>query len=421
MIDVFEQLSERGFVKQCTDDVALRAVLQYSQVTFYAGFDPTADSLHVGSLMPIMAMAHLQRAGHIPIAIIGGGTTMIGDPSGKTEARRLMSLEEIKSNGDCILAQLQRYLALGEASGMFINNADWLLSLKYIDFLRDIGRYFKVNEMIRVEAYRQRLEREEGLSFIEFNYQLLQAYDFLVLFDRHHCLLQVGGDDQWSNILAGSDLIRRTRRAPAFGLTFPLLATALGQKMGKTESGTIWLDAKKTSPYDFYQYWINTHDDDVERFLTFFTFLPMNNVQDLVKVKGAELRQAKQVLAFEVTKLAHGEAEAEKAKATAQAAFAPQTSGDLSQLPTIVIAADRLATGLSLVEMMAEHKIATSRGDARRLIEQGGISINGIAIDSCDAVLNDSFLQNGMILLRRGKKNFYRIVTDPTLAIPEGE
>lgn len=411
MANVFEQLSERGFVKQCTDAGTLCAALESAPLTFYAGFDPTADSLHVGSLMPIMAMAHLQNAGHIPIAIIGGGTTMIGDPSGKTEARRLMSLEEIQGNGTCILAQLQRYLSLGEANGgMFINNADWLLELKYIDFLRDIGRYFKVNEMIRAEAYRQRLEREEGLSFIEFNYQLLQAYDFLVLFDRHGCLLQVGGDDQWSNILAGSDLIRRLRRTTAYGLTFPLLTTALGQKMGKTESGTVWLDAKKTTPYDFYQYWINTHDDDVERFLAFFTFLSMSDIQALVEVKGAELRQAKQVLAFEVTKLAHGEDEAEKAKQTALSAFTGR--GDLSQLPTISISFSLLAGGISLVEMMAQHKIANSRGDARRLIEQGGISINGVTIKSTDAVLNNSALQDGIILLRRGKKIFYRIVTE---------
>jgi tyrosyl-tRNA synthetase len=409
MIDVFQLLAERGFVKQCTDQEAIQARLQSSPLTFYAGFDPTADSLHVGSLMPIMAMAHLQRAGHTPIAIIGGGTTMIGDPSGKTEARRLMTLEQIQSNGRGISAQLQRYLSIDASGGMFINNADWLLPLKYIDFLRDIGKFFKVNEMLRAEAYRQRLEREEGLSFIEFNYQLLQAYDFLVLHDRHDCLLQVGGDDQWSNILAGIDLVRRLRGRRVYGLTFPLLATALGQKMGKTEVGTIWLDAQKTSPYDFYQYWINTHDDDVGRFLAFFTFLPMSDIQEMTKVSGAELRPAKQVLAFEVTKLAHGETEAEKAQATAQATFG-EGGGDLSHLPTVVIPSDRLSTGVSLVEVMAEHKIASSRREARTLIEQGGISINGATITSLDAVLDNSLLQGGKILLRRGRKTFYCIV-----------
>lgn len=409
MRDVYDHLSERGFVRQSTDSAALQGLLGSSKVTFYAGFDPTADSLHVGSLMPIMAMAHLQQAGHVPIAIIGGGTTMIGDPSGKTETRRIMGMEEIQSNGIQILSQLQRYLKLEDGQGRFINNADWLLDLKYIEFLREIGRFFKVNEMIKVEAYRQRLEREEGLSFIEFNYQLLQAYDFLLLFDRHQCLLQVGGDDQWSNILAGVDLIRRTRRASAFGLTLPLLTTALGQKMGKTESGTIWLDAKKTSPYDFYQYWINVHDSDVERFLAFFTFLSMNEIRDMTKVGGADLRQAKQSLAFEVTKLAHGASEAKKAQEAARAAFS-KDGGDLSQLPTIELDARKLAEGILLIDFAVEKGIVSSKGEARRLIEQGGLHLNDKRVDSCDEVLTNNSLQDGVIILRRGKKTFYRIV-----------
>lgn len=411
MTDAFEVLKERGFVKQCTNETAIQALLLHSQVTFYAGFDPTANSLHVGSLMPIMAMAHLQQAGHIPIAIIGGGTTMIGDPSGKTEARKLISLEEIEQNGCSILAQLQRYLKMGEGVGLFMNNADWLLGLKYIDFLREIGRHFKVNEMIKVDAYKQRLDREEGLSFIEFNYQLLQAYDFMVLFQAHHCVLQVGGDDQWSNILAGVDLIRRTRRAPAFGLTFPLLTTALGQKMGKTESGTIWLDAEKTSPYDFYQYWINVHDDDVERFLAFFTFLPMNEIQKLTKVGGSQLREAKQTLAFEVTKLAHGEQEAIKAQEAARAAFGSD-GGDVSQLPALTISAENLSHGIALTLVMVEHGIASSNGEARRLIQQGGIYLNGSRVESIELILNCDSVKDGSILIRKGKKTFYRIVPE---------
>lgn len=409
MIDPFADLKERGFVKQCTGEAALKDLLQGPPIRFYAGFDPTADSLHVGSLMPVMAMAHLQRAGHVPIAIIGGGTTMIGDPSGKTEARKLMSLEEIDRNGLCIRQQLARYLNMSDGEGMLINNANWLLPLNYISFLREIGRHFKVNEMIKTEGNKQRLERAEGLSFIEFNYQLLQAYDFLVLFDKHGCLLQVGGDDQWSNILAGVDLIRRERRKTSHGLTFPLLTTALGQKMGKTEKGTVWLDAAKTSAYDFYQYWINTHDDDVERFLKFFTFLPLGVIKKLTKEGGAQLRQAKQVLALEVTKLTHGETEALKVEATAQAAFGSE-GGDVSQLPTVEISASRLDTGIALINLMVETEIAPSKAEARRWITQGGIYVNGLRVTSIEEVVDSNAVKDGAIILRKGKKTFYRIV-----------
>ncbi len=410
MSDVYEILAERGFVQQCTDEAALRVLLQNSKVTFYAGFDPTASSLHIGSLMPIMAMAHLQQTGHRPIAIIGGGTTMIGDPSGKTEARRLMPLEEIQSNGLGILGQLQRYLNVDGTSGLFKNNADWLLPLNYIEFLREIGRHFKVNEMIKVDAYKKRLENEEGLSFIEFNYQLLQAYDFLHLLQTYGCTLQVGGDDQWSNILAGVDLSRRVMKSSVYGLTFPLLTTALGQKMGKTEKGTIWLDAARTSPYDFYQYWVNVHDDDVKRFLAFFTFLSMDEINTLTAVSGEKLRHAKQVLAFEVTKLCHGEAEALKAQNAAQAAFSAK-GGDLSQLPTLFIAASKLAASVLLVDFMLETQVVSSKADARRLIKQGGISLNDIPVTSCEQYLYADYLRDGAIILRRGKKTFYRIIT----------
>ena len=291
--NVFEILQERGFVQQSTNKEALSKLLSENQVTYYVGYDPTASSLHAGSLVPIMAMAHLQRAGHKPIAIIGGGTTMVGDPSGKTQMRQLISRETIESNGIGILAQLKRYLNFNEGSGLFLNNADWLIPLNYIEFLRDIGRHFRVNEMIKVEAYRQRLDREEGLSFIEFNYQLLQAYDFLHLFQQYGCLLQMGGDDQWGNILAGADLIRRMKGDIVHALTFPLLTTASGEKMGKTAGGAIWLDADRTSPYAFYQYWINTDDKDVERFLAYFTFLPMDEVRRLGGLKDADLREAR--------------------------------------------------------------------------------------------------------------------------------
>ena len=350
---VFETLRERGFIKQCTDEDALRRALDETAATFYVGFDPTADSLHCGSLVPIMAMAHLQKAGHKPIAIIGGGTTMVGDPSGKTEMRQMLAYEEIEANGRGILAQLQRYFKLRRGTRrLFLNNADWLLKLNYIEFLRDIGRHFRVNEMIKAEAYRARLEREEGLSFIEFNYQLLQAYDFMYLAKTHDCTLQMGGDDQWGNILAGVDLTRRMLQKTAHGLTFPLLTTARGEKMGKTAKGAVWLDANRTSSYEFYQYWINCDDRDVARFLAYFTFLPMETVRDLSSREGADLRASKEVLAYEATSLCHGQNAADEARAAAKAAFGGE--GDISSVPTTEIALSRLETGVAITELMVE-------------------------------------------------------------------
>lgn len=408
-MNVFETLQERGFVQQCSDEKKLKGLLENSKIVYYVGFDPTADSLHVGSLVPIMAMAHLQRAGHTPIAIIGGGTTLIGDPSGRTEMRKLITREEIESNGVKILEQLKRYLILDGDKGIFLNNADWLVGLNYIDFLRDIGRYFKVNEMIKFEAYKQRLEREEGLSFIEFNYQLLQAYDFLILFERHGCMLQMGGDDQWGNILAGIDLVRRIKSETVFALTFPLIATAQGQKMGKTHSGAIWLDAQKTSPYEFYQYWVNTDDRDVLRFLAYFTFLPMDEVQKFGKLEGAEIRQAKEILAFRVTKLAHGEEEAKKAQAVSNAAF-KKAGEDLSALPATVMKRERFVTGVLVSELFFEAGLTSSKAAARRLIEQGGAYINGKKVLSADMIVKDDSFENNTLLLRFGKKQHHRIM-----------
>lgn len=408
MTSVFETLRERGFIRQLTDEDALRRALDESTATFYVGFDPTADSLHCGSLMPIMAMAHLQKSGHKPIAIIGGGTTMVGDPSGKTELRRMMSIEEIEANGRGILAQLRRYLHLDGQDGFFLNNADWLLKLNYIEFLRDIGRHFRVNEMIKAEAYRVRLEREEGLSFIEFNYQLLQAYDFMHLAKNYDCTLQMGGDDQWGNILAGVDLTRRTLQKTAHGLTFPLLTTASGAKMGKTASGAIWLDANRTSPYDFYQYWINTDDRDVARFLAYFTFLPMETVRELGGREGADLRESKEILAYEATKLCHGAAAADEARTAAKAAFGG--AGDASAMPTTEIEAARLESGIALTELLVETGLAPSKGAARRLIEQGGAYLNGEAVSDVYATASAAQLQDGALLLRAGKKKFHRVV-----------
>jgi tyrosyl-tRNA synthetase len=407
----FEILQERGFVQQCTNEAALTRLLSENRVTYYIGYDATADSFHAGSLIPIMAMAHLQRAGHTPIAIIGGGTTMVGDPGGKTEMRPMMSREAIEANGVCLLAQLKRYLDLSNGRGAFLNNVDWLTSLNYIQFLRDIGRHFRVNEMIRAEAYRQRLEREEGLSFIEFNYQLLQAYDFLHLFQKHGCVLQLGGDDQWGNILAGVDLIRRTEGQTVHALTFPLLTTASGEKMGKTAGGAVWLDANRTSPYEFYQYWINTDDRDVERFLAYFTFLPITEVRRLGGVTGAESRTAKEVLAYEVTKLAHGTVEAEKAREASHAAFGGEGI-DLSAIPTSGIEPDRLAEGISIIDLFHEVGLATSRGEARRLIQQGGAYINGERVAGIDVVATKKDLDGEGIMLRSGKKRHHRVIVE---------
>jgi len=409
MPTVLDTLKERGFVQQCTDEAGLEKLFAEKSVPFYCGFDPTADSLHCGSLMPIMAMSILQKAGHHPIAIIGGGTAMVGDPSGKTEMRKLLSPDDIVRNGQGILGQLQRYLTLDDAVGRFVNNADWLMSLKYIDFLRDIGRYFKVNEMIRAEAYRQRLEREEGLSFIEFNYQLLQAYDFLLLNQRYGCLLQIGGDDQWSNILAGSDLIRKLETKQAYGLTFPLLTTARGEKMGKSATGAVWLSAERTSPYQFYQYWINTDDRDVERFLAYFTQLPMDEVRSLGKAEGAALNEAKRILAYEATKLCHGAAAADRAKADSATLFAGG-AGDLSAAPTTTVERDVLVAGIAFVDLLVKTGLADSKNAARRLIQQGGAYLNNVAVTDANLVVKDDSLQGGAIMLRQGKKKHHRVV-----------
>lgn len=411
MDNILEVLRERGFVQQCTNEKGLAQRFTENKVTCYAGFDPTADSLHAGSLVPIMAMAHLQRAGHRPIAIIGGGTTMVGDPSGKTELRRVMPREEIDANGVQILDQLKRYLNFGGENGLFLNNADWLLKLNYIEFLRDIGRHFRVNEMVKMEAYRQRLEREDGLSFIEFNYQLLQAYDFLLLFQRHGCILQIGGDDQWGNILAGVDLIRRVEGKTSHGLTFPLLTTARGEKMGKTAKGAVWLSASRTSPYEFYQYWINTDDRDVKRFLAYFTFLPMDDVRRLGELEGAALRESKEVLAYEVTKLAHGEAEAEQARAASHAVFGHKES-DLSAIPTTIISMSRIAQGIPIIELLCEVGLTHSKAVSRRLIQQDGAYINGKQITEEKMVVDSSFLEDKAIMLRYGKKRYHRVITE---------
>lgn len=409
MENIFDILKERGFIRQCTDEQALRELLENERVVYYCGFDATATSLHVGSLMPIMAMAHLQRAGHTPIAIIGGGTTMVGDPSGKTEMRKMLSVQDIERNASGILSQLQRFLNLDGKDGLFLNNADWLLGLHYIEFLRDIGKHFRVNEMLTSEAYRQRMEREEGLSFIEFNYQILQAYDFLTLAKTRKCRVQIGGDDQWGNIVAGVDLTRRVAGKQVFGMTFPLLTTARGEKMGKTHQGAVWLDAERTSPYEYYQYWINTDDRDVERFLSFFTFLPLDEVRRLGALKDAEIRQAKEVLAFEATTIAHGRQAAEDARQTSQAAFGGGEA-DLSAMPTSEVSEAALKEGIPVVDLFVETGLTASKGATRRLIQQGGAYVGGEQVQSVDFVVGPQHVEDGAILLRYGKKKYHRVI-----------
>ncbi len=407
-MNIFDILKERGFIAQTTDEEALRQKLDQEKITFYIGYDSTATSFHAGNLVTIMAMMWLQKAGHRPIGLIGGGTTMVGDPSGKTEMRQMLTPETIEANGRALHAQLNRFIHFDEGQAIPENNATWLLDLNYIAFLRDIGRHFSVNRMLAAEAYKQRLER--GLSFIEFNYQLLQAYDYLQLYKKYGCTLQMGGDDQWGNILAGVDLVRRIEGVTVQAMTYPLLTTASGAKMGKTAAGAVWLDATKLSPYDYYQYWINCDDRDVEKLLKIFTFLPMAEVKRLAALEGAELRQAKRILAFEATTIVHGEAEAKAAEESSQAAFG--SGGDLDGIPTTSLTIARLKDGVGLLEIFSEIGLTKSRSDARRLLQQGGIYVNHQRIDDVEAKLTTSDITPMGILLRSGKKRYHRLVIE---------
>jgi len=397
-------LKERGFIEQATAPEEMAELFDRQTVTAYIGFDPTAESLHVGSLIPIMALAHLQRQGHVPIALVGGGTALIGDPSGKKEMRPVLAREEAARNAEGLRGQLSRYLVLDSRQGLLLNNLDWLVSLNYIEFLRDIGRHFSVNRMLTAESVKQRLET--GLSFIEFNYQLLQAYDFLQLYSHHHCLLQMGGSDQWGNIVAGMELIRRVKGGKAYGLTFPLIVSSTGEKMGKTAKGAVWLDANRTSPYEYYQYWINASDEDVERFLALFTFLPLEQVRDLTQEGGAALRKAKEVLAFEATRITHGADEAEKAREAALSLFYGQGQ-DLEALPFTVLDPERLEKGIEAYQLLVEVGLCRTRGEARRLIAQGGVSLQEQRIPAFDWRVGLNDFQDRRLLIRVGKKKYH--------------
>jgi tyrosyl-tRNA synthetase len=403
--DILQTLRERGFIQQISDEAVLAGLLAQGPVTFYAGFDPTASSLHVGSMIPLMAMAHLAQAGHRPIALLGGGTAMVGDPSGRTELRQMMTVETIQANRQSIEPQVRRFVADAGENAMVVDNAEWLAPLNYLDFLRDIGRHFSVNRMLAAEAYRQRMEK--GLSFIEFNYQILQAYDYLVLYRKYGCALQVGGDDQWGNILAGTDLIRRLHQAETYALTFPLITTAAGAKMGKTAAGAVWLSAERTSPFDFYQYFVNVDDRDVGRFLKLLTFVPMDEIVRLASLEGAELRTAKQTLAFEVTAIVHGKSAAEQAQNAARAAFGGG-GGDL--VPTHTVSASELAAGIKAVDLLAAAGLAASKSAARRLVEQGGVRLGERKVTSVDDVLRVEEIAADGTLLHAGKKHLRRIV-----------
>lgn len=410
MANAFDVLMERGFVKDVSDEQGLRKAMN-SPITFYIGFDPTAPSFHVGNLLTIMAMVWMQRHGHRPIALVGGGTGLVGDPTGRTAGRQIMTSEQIEENMRGQKAQLQHYLDFSEDRAIMVNNADWLTKLNYIEFLRDIGVHFSVNQMLSMETYRTKLESEAGLNFLEFNYALLQGYDFLTLFRTYGCTLQMGGSDQWSNSLAGLDLIRKLEGKQAFVLVFPLLTTSSGAKMGKTAAGAVWLNGEMTSPYEYYQYWINTEDADVERFLGLYTFLPMEEVRALGSLEGADIRRAKEVLAFEATRITHGEEAALEARATSRSLFGG-ADGELEAVPTTQIMASELAEGIAATQLFAMTGLTASRGESRRLIQQGGAYVNDRRIDAVDQVITPADLRDGSLLLRSGKKKYHRVVVE---------
>ncbi|MDO4204254.1 MAG: tyrosine--tRNA ligase [Selenomonadaceae bacterium] len=400
---VYDTLVERGYIAQCTNEEEVRKLLDEEKVTFYIGFDPTADSLHVGHYVALMVMSHLQKAGHRPICLVGGGTGTVGDPSGRTDMRQVLTDEVIEHNCNCFKKQMSRFIDFSDDKALLLNNGDWLRKLNYIDLLREVGAHFSVNRMLSAECYKERWER--GLTFLEFNYMVMQAYDFYTLYQTHNNKIQLGGDDQWSNIIAGVELIRRKKGGAAYGLTLQLLTKSDGKKMGKTASGALWLDPEKTSPYDFYQYWRNIGDGDVEKCLARLTFLPMDEVRRLGAFKDEKINEAKKILAYEVTKLVHGQEEAEKAAQAAEALFGG--AGNADSMPTVVVAKAKL--GAKLLDVLAEGGVFESKGEGKRLITQNGVALNDNKVDSIEAVLNESDFVDGQAIVKKGKKKFYRL------------
>lgn len=401
MANVFDTLKERGFIAQCTNEKELRELFDKERVTFYIGFDPTADSLHAGHFIALMAMAHMQRAGHRPICLVGGGTGTVGDPTGRTDMRKMLTDEDIEHNCECFKKQIARFIDFSDDKAIMVNNGDWLRKLNYIDLLRDVGACFTVNRMLAAECYKQRWEK--GLTFLEFNYMVMQAYDFLELNRRYGCKLEMGGDDQWSNIIAGVELNRRKNNVAVYGLTNKLLTKSDGKKMGKTAGGALWLDAEKTSPYEFYQYWRNVDDADVEKCLSLLTFLPMEEVHRLSSLEGSAINEAKTVLAYEVTKIVHGEEEANKAKKAAEALFGG--AGNTQDMPTVAA-----ETGKKLLDVLTAGKVFASKSEGRRLIQQNGLSLNDAKVTDVDYVLQESDFTDGEAIVKKGKKKYFKLV-----------
>ncbi len=408
MENVFDILKERGFVEQCTNEDEIRQLLGSESVTFYIGFDPTADSLHVGHFLQIMAMTHMQRAGHKPIALIGGGTTMVGDPTNKSDMRKMLTLEQINDNAEKFKNIFKKFLDFNNDKALMLNNADWLLPLNYVEFLRDIGVHFSVNRMLSAECYKSRMEK--GLTFLEFNYMLMQSYDFYIMFKDNNCKMQLGGNDQWSNILGGTELIRKKLGKQAYGMTFSLLTTSEGNKMGKTEKGALWLDPDKTSPYEFYQYWRNINDPDVAKCLSLLTFLPMEQVRELSALEGADINKAKEVLAYEVTRTIHGEEEATKAQDSARSLFSAHSFKD-TDMPSTIVEQSTIEQGVGLLDLMQVAELIASKSEGRRLIDQGGISVNDNKIKDINHLitLND-FIEDNQLIIKKGKKIYHKII-----------
>jgi len=403
-MNVYDVLKERGLIAQVTHEEEVRNLLGNEKVTFYIGFDPTADSLHVGHFLQMVVMKHMQDAGHRPIALVGGGTGHIGDPSGRTDMRSMMTKETIDYNCERFKEQLSRVIDFSDGKAIMVNNADWLLDLNYVEFLRDIGAHFSVNAMLTAECFKQRLEK--GLSFLEFNYMLMQSYDFLMLSRKYDCKLELGGDDQWSNILGGIKLCHKKDQKQTYGMTFTLLTNSEGKKMGKTQSGALWLDANKTSPYDFYQYWVNVDDADVIKCLKLLTFLPLEEIDKMAEYKDAEINKAKRVLAYEVTKLVHGEEEANKAQEAAQALFGGGSNNE--NMPSTEITADDL--GKSILDIMLIAGLIPSKGEGRRLVQQGGVSVDGEKVTDFNLIVDKDLFKDNEIIIKKGKKVFHKII-----------
>ena len=404
-MQIYEELVARGLIAQVTDENEIRELVNNGKATFYIGFDPTADSLHVGHFMALCLMKRLQMAGNKPIALIGGGTAMIGDPSGRTDMRSMMTKETIQHNCDCFKKQMSRFIDFGEGKAQMVNNADWLLNLNYVDFIRDIGACFSVNNMLRAECFKQRMEK--GLSFLEFNYMPMQSYDFYYLYQHYGCNMQFGGNDQWSNMLGGTELIRRKLGKDAHAMTITLLLTSEGKKMGKTASGAVWLDPNKTSPYDFYQYWRNIEDADVLKCIRMLTFLPLEQIDEMDQWEGSQLNTAKEILAYELTKLVHGEEEANKAQETARGLFSGK--GSLENMPSSQLSADKFENGkIGAINLLVACGLCASNGEARRLIQQGGVAVNDQKVASIDVAFDQSDFEGDGVVIKKGKKVFHR-------------